>query len=310
MEPPVISLMSSDEEEEEAIDGADGEGQEMDNQSSAAGPLRAKRRRRGGGGATSEQNAVAEALTKSMSADALRAAIRAFGMSAGGPSKAVMALRLVRARQAAAASEVVYSDQRGAGSGCTPPRFDSARAGRIAGTLDACRLCGGELPSSRRTFCTDECVHFHLLRTSGSHVRKALAIRDGRRCDMCGVDAGAAYDTARRAVQEAISCSGLTPAIALQMSVAGGPFEAHARLSVSRRQRGGRPRVQQGSFWQADHRIAVHEGGGCCGLDNFRTLCSPCHAHVTAQQASLRASDRRSKGRAAQQSSTSSPGGS
>lgn len=29
--------------------------------------------------------------------------------------------------------------------------------------------------------------------------------------------------------------------------------------------------------WQADHIIPVAEGGGGCGLDGYRTLCTPCH---------------------------------
>ena len=36
-------------------------------------------------------------------------------------------------------------------------------------------------------------------------------------------------------------------------------------------------KVHAGSFWQADHRQSVVEGGGLCGLDNYRTLCTPCH---------------------------------
>ena len=28
--------------------------------------------------------------------------------------------------------------------------------------------------------------------------------------------------------------------------------------------------------------MAVAEGGGCCGLDNLRTLCTPCHRKETA----------------------------
>ncbi len=35
------------------------------------------------------------------------------------------------------------------------------------------------------------------------------------------------------------------------------------------------------SLWEADHIVAVVEGGGSCGLDNFRTLCRPCHKAVT-----------------------------
>ena len=34
-------------------------------------------------------------------------------------------------------------------------------------------------------------------------------------------------------------------------------------------------------FWEADHINAVSEGGGECGLDNYRTLCVPCHKKVT-----------------------------
>lgn len=33
---------------------------------------------------------------------------------------------------------------------------------------------------------------------------------------------------------------------------------------------------------QADHELAVAEGGGCCGLANLRTLCTPCHRKETA----------------------------
>ena len=48
------------------------------------------------------------------------------------------------------------------------------------------------------------------------------------------------------------------------------------------------------SFWEADHVVAVVEGGGLCGLENLRTLCRPCHK---AETLALRA--RREAGRAA-----------
>lgn len=38
---------------------------------------------------------------------------------------------------------------------------------------------------------------------------------------------------------------------------------------------------QERDFWQADHELAVAAGGGSTGLDNLRTLCSPCHSAET-----------------------------
>lgn len=35
------------------------------------------------------------------------------------------------------------------------------------------------------------------------------------------------------------------------------------------------------SYWEADHIIAVCNGGGGCGLENFQTLCSKCHKFKT-----------------------------
>lgn len=37
-----------------------------------------------------------------------------------------------------------------------------------------------------------------------------------------------------------------------------------------------------GHLWQADHITPVVEGGGECGLDNYRTLCTACHKRETA----------------------------
>jgi hypothetical protein len=40
-------------------------------------------------------------------------------------------------------------------------------------------------------------------------------------------------------------------------------------------------RKHGGGLWDADHILAVKDGGGMCGLDNMRTLCIPCHKIVT-----------------------------
>lgn len=38
-----------------------------------------------------------------------------------------------------------------------------------------------------------------------------------------------------------------------------------------------------GHLWQADHIVPVVEGGGECGLDNYRTLCTACHKAETKE---------------------------
>jgi 5-methylcytosine-specific restriction protein A len=44
-----------------------------------------------------------------------------------------------------------------------------------------------------------------------------------------------------------------------------------------------------GHHWQADHTVPVAEGGGLCGLEGYRTLCTPCHKRETAALAKRRA---------------------
>ena len=56
---------------------------------------------------------------------------------------------------------------------------------------------------------------------------------------------------------------------------------------------GRNPRARgTGDLWQADHIVPVIEGGGECGLDNYRTLCTACHKAETAKLAKRRADNR------------------
>jgi 5-methylcytosine-specific restriction endonuclease McrA len=70
---------------------------------------------------------------------------------------------------------------------------------------------------------------------------------------MCGVDVGRAQRAWRR----------------------GKP--AGSDRAARRRWRAERPR------WEADHIIPVADGGGECGLENYRLLCRGCHTAVTSQ---------------------------
>ena len=50
---------------------------------------------------------------------------------------------------------------------------------------------------------------------------------------------------------------------------------------------------KEGDFWEADHIVPVAEGGGEASLNNFQTLCVPCHARKTKQQADAAAKKKR-----------------
>ena len=114
--------------------------------------------------AQEEPSEEATELASKLGVQELRKELRQYGIPPQG-KKVLMAASLVRARRASA---VLDAQSTGARGGAMPSRFDTERAGRAAGgRAAACRLCAAPVPAPRRTFCTDECAHFHMLRTSG-----------------------------------------------------------------------------------------------------------------------------------------------
>jgi 5-methylcytosine-specific restriction endonuclease McrA len=107
-----------------------------------------------------------------------------------------------------------------------------------------CRWCRGPVAPPRRTFCGDACVHEWKIRSSPWYVRREV---------LCGLNVVKAHREWRRA-QPAVS-------------------DRKARKAW----RAARPR------WEADHIVPVADGGGECGLDNYRLLCRPCHVRVTVE---------------------------
>lgn len=114
-----------------------------------------------------------------------------------------------------------------------------------------CRWCRGPIKPPRRTFCGSACVHEWRLRSSPSYVRKQVKKRDRGICQRCLFDVGAA-ERAWRTQKPPGS-------------------DRRAR----KRWREARPR------WEADHILPVADGGGECGLANYRLLCRACHLAVT-----------------------------
>lgn len=135
-----------------------------------------------------------------------------------------------------------------------------------------CRRCGIEVSGRRITFCSDECVHQHKLRTSAQYVRQCVFARDHGVCATCDLDT-------EKLSRLLLSIWLQTPESAHQNAWIHG--FGNVFRDVSNTWRGYKTR----SLWQADHIVPVVEGGGECGIDNFRTLCLPCHQIVTAELA-------------------------
>src|SRR5947207_1371264 len=116
-----------------------------------------------------------------------------------------------------------------------------------------CRWCRGPVTPPRRTFCGDACVHEWKIRSSPWYVRREVKKRDKGTCRLCGLNVVKAHREWTRAKPPA------------------------SDRAARKAWRAARPR------WEADHIVPVADGGGECGLDNYRLLCRPCHVRVTLE---------------------------
>ena len=138
---------------------------------------------------------------------------------------------------------------------------DRATLERGAAGRCLCRWCNLEVPPGRQTFCSNWCVEEWKLRSDPGYLRERVLERDRGICAQCGVDCVSEYAHLRR-------LRGIAR------------LKAAARWSMGARK----------SLWEADHIVAVSEGGGTCDLENMRTLCLLCHRAQTKMLAERRRS--------------------
>jgi 5-methylcytosine-specific restriction endonuclease McrA len=92
------------------------------------------------------------------------------------------------------------------------------------------------------------------LRTDPGYLREQVLLRDKGICAICRTDTRAAYAELRRS-------------------------RGTHRLKLI--EKWGLKRLTRKTLWDADHILAVVEGGGECDLENLRTLCLLCHRRQT-----------------------------
>lgn len=156
-----------------------------------------------------------------------------------------------------------------------------------------------DLPKGRRLWCSAECVDAYRLVADPGFVREKLRERDGGICALCGCDADAEYRRWKEARKELARLAEWFASRARMRKDLWGKVgywrlreecleSLAAKYGLDQAWTTGRR-----SGWDADHVVPVAEGGGECDLDNFRTLCHPCHKRVTAELAARLAQRRR-----------------
>jgi 5-methylcytosine-specific restriction enzyme A len=192
-------------------------------------------------------------------------------------------------------------------------RISRARAGFVAGNRMPCRWCGKMPEPPRRTFCSDDCVHEHKLRTDPNYQKDWVEVRDRGVCCQCGLDCAALMVRLRclrdivllRYRGDYICCQrhpylrgrcGHVACIEQHLSYRRSDNTVANAAVVRELRRLGFPESFYGlrrNLWEMDHIVPVVEGGGDCSIDNLRTLCWTCHRRETSALARRRAQQRK-----------------
>ncbi len=150
-----------------------------------------------------------------------------------------------------------------------------------------CRWCGNEVSGRRRTFCSDECVHEHKIRSQPGYAKREIEKRDKGICCICGLDTA----QVERLIEESIP----TQVPTWSWKTAGGGKRAREKYHEQAERMFRNKPVQRrfrrwlgipghrSVLWDMDHILPVSKGGGECGLENLRTLCIWCHREETAK---------------------------
>lgn len=142
-----------------------------------------------------------------------------------------------------------------------------------------CRGCGQPVPKGRFTWCSDACVKRALIKIDPNVARSQVHQRDKGVCATCGFDADQAGRVLSFLQSRRYDYRDSTYAEAAI-------FLANLWAPTKRPRSG---LYYTPHLWEADHIVPVVEGGGGCELDNYRTLCVPCHKAETSALARRRA---------------------
>lgn len=128
-----------------------------------------------------------------------------------------------------------------------------------------CRECREVIPKGRRAYCSDPCHWNYMIRHSPEFAAAMFRQKYGTRCAGCGKD----EESVKRAWSAAYDLLFAEESLEFLL-----PFKD----------------------FPLDHVKPVSDGGGSCGLENYRLLCPKCHTGITSTFNRDRAARRRETG--------------
>lgn len=142
-----------------------------------------------------------------------------------------------------------------------------------------CRNCPAPVAKGMQSYCSAKCRDDFAIKYFPACTRWTVFNRDNGVCSRCGCDT----EKIRRIIRWIRSKNYTRLALGWM------------DLREACNELGFRGTCTRGDFWQADHIRPCVEGGWGTGLDNLRTLCTPCHREVTAELAARRAKQNRER---------------
>ena len=140
----------------------------------------------------------------------------------------------------------------------------------------ACAWCGETLHLQSNniveaTYCSYKCAEEGRVRRGGMYssarIRAQIFSLEHGVCCLCGLDAHALFNR----ILSLHPAERLSALMNAKFKLPRSPTALNKLLQDPK----------EADFWQADHIVAVAEGGGGCGIDNLRTLCTTCHSIET-----------------------------
>ncbi len=143
-----------------------------------------------------------------------------------------------------------------------------------------CSWCGKKLSGRRTRYCSNACSDEVWIRSDPSYAKRKTFRRDKGVCASCGKDTARQKKLVQALLYNIRKKAGYTdywgyydrvPAFRKARSIVADLI----KVRISR---------LNGDLWDMDHIKPVSQGGGLCGLENYQTLCIPCHKDKTRKQ--------------------------